>query len=298
MILNWEEHVPWGNYRYVVFRKDTVTMVFDSIAELQSSPNIITHTYTDTGLVNGSPYCYYIKSVGSYGSPGILDTLINLSQQVCAKPVDNVPPCAPQLTVMSDCVAEANRLSWTNPAVACGDSDVAKYYIYFSHDSSTFEIIATVSPADSITFVHSGLSSLSGCYKVTAVDFVGNESTADIFCVDTCREYVLPSVFTPNGDGNNDFFHPCDSTTSEQLQKKNCPPYKNVKDIDIKIFDRWGVLVFETTDKNINWDGRNQKSHGECPDGVYYYTCEVNFFRFHGTETKELHGYVHLLREK
>jgi gliding motility-associated-like protein len=127
---------------------------------------------------------------------------------------------------------------------------------------------------------------------------MGNESAANIFCVDTCREYVLPSVFTPNGDGNNDFFHPCDSTTSEELQKKNCPPYKNVKDIDIKIFDRWGVVVFETTDKNVNWDGKNQKSHGNCPDGVYYYTCMVNFIRIHGIETKELHGYIHLIRDK
>jgi gliding motility-associated-like protein len=298
MILNWEEHVPWGNYRYVVFRKDTTSAIFDSIAEVHSSPNVITHTFTDTGLVNGSPYCYYIKSVGTYGSSGILDTLINLSQQVCAKPIDNVPPCPPQLSVISDCIAEANQLSWTNPAVACGDYDVAKYNIYFSPDSSTFELIATVSPADSTTYTHSGLSFLSGCYKVTAVDSMGNESAANIFCVDTCREYVLPSVFTPNGDGNNDFFHPCDSTTSEELQKKNCPPYKNVKDIDIKIFDRWGVVVFETTDKNVNWDGKNQKSHGNCPDGVYYYTCMVNFIRIHGIETKELHGYIHLIRDK
>jgi gliding motility-associated-like protein len=295
--LSWEEHVPWGNYRYVIYRLNTVTSLFDSIAEIHSGGNILTHTYTDTGLVNGTQYCYKIKSVGTYSTSGILDTLINFSQEICATPIDNVPPCAPQLTVSSFCEDEANRLSWTNPAAACADHDLAMFNIYYSPDSSTYELIATI-PGGSLSFIHSHLSVLAGCYKITAQDSMGNESTASSFCVDTCRQYVLPSVFTPDGDGNNDFFHPCDSTTSELLQKKNCPPYKNVKDIEIKIYDRWGLLVFETTNKDINWDGTNQKSKGNCPDGVYYYTCRVNFLRLHGTEMKKLNGYIHLIRGK
>jgi gliding motility-associated-like protein len=295
IIINWEEHIPWGNYRYVIYRYNGAT--FDSIAQVNSIPNVIAHTYVDSGLTNLTQYCYYIKSVGTYSTPGILDTLINLSEQECAVPYDNVPPCPPDLTVIPDCIEEANSLSWTNPNLTCAD-DVIKYYIYFAADSFNFEVIDTILGATNNTYIHLNLSSLSGCYKVTAVDSVGNESSANILCIDTCRQYVLPSVFTPNGDGVNDFFHPCDSTTSEQLQKKNCPPYKNVKDIDIKIFDRWGLLMFRTSDKDVNWDGKNQKTKGDCPEGVYYYTCKVNFFRLNGTETKELNGYIHLLRGK
>jgi gliding motility-associated-like protein len=295
VILNWEEHVPWGNYRYVIYRFNGVT--FDSIAQVNSVPNISNHTYADTGLNNGTQYCYYIKSVGTYSTPGILDTLINLSQEECTIPFDNIPPCSPALSVSPDCIEEANFLSWTNPNLTCAD-DVIKYYVFHSDDSLNFEVIATLFGDTSTTYAHSNLASLSGCYKVVAEDSAGNQSTALAVCVDTCRQYVLPSVFTPNGDGNNDFFHPCDSTTAEQLQKKNCPAYKNVKDIDIKIYDRWGLLMFQTTDRDINWDGKNQKTKGDCPESVYYYTCKVNFFRLNGTETMELHGFIHLLRGK
>jgi gliding motility-associated-like protein len=297
VILNWEEHVPWSNYRYVIYRLNSSTLIYDSIAQVSSVPNFTTHAYSDSGLVNGTQYCYYVKSVGTYSTPGILDTLINLSQKACSIPIDNVPPCPPQLTVTSFCRDGENLLSWTNPNLTCAD-DVVKYYVYYSPDSTSFERIDSVLNADSTSFAHEHLLTLAGCYKVTAIDSANNESTAMTVCVDTCRQYVLPSVFTPNGDGFNDLFHPCDSTTSEQLQKKNCPPYKNVQDIDIKIYDRWGLLVFETTDKNVNWDGKNQKSKGDCPEGVYYYTCIVNFKRVVGKESVKLKGYVHLLRGK
>jgi gliding motility-associated-like protein len=106
----------------------------------------------------------------------------------------------------------------------------------------------------------------------------------------------LPSVFTPNNDGSNDIFHPCDETTTSELQQKNCPPYKNVKSVEMKIYNRWGNLVFETTDKDVNWDGKNKDSKGDCPEGVYYYTCKVFFFRISGDEAVELHGTVQLIR--
>ena len=289
IFLSWEEHVPWTNMRYDIFRQNT-NGGWDSIGfALQQS-------YTDSLLVNGIQYCYYVRSIGSYGTPGIIDPIINLSQEVCAIAVDNVPPCTPAFTVNSDCIDYVNYLSWNNPNNSCAD-DVWYYKIYFSDDGVNYDFIDSLHFASDTTFVHDG-TTLTGCYKVTAVDSNLNESISTPICVDTCRQYVLPSVFTPNGDHNNDFYHPCDSTTSTELQDKNCPPYKNVIDIDMKIFNRWGNLVFETTDKNINWDGKNKFSKGECPDGVYYYTCIVHFSRLNGIENRELNGYIHLIRGK
>ena len=289
IILNWEEHVPWTNTRYDIFKKNGA--VWDSIG------TATVQTYTDSSLINGVQYCYYVRSVGGYGTPGFVDPIINLSQQACATAIDNVPPCEPVFTAGSDCIANVNFLSWNNPNNTCAD-DVWYYKIYFAPNGTDFVPIDSLHFATDTSFIHLNLSSLAGCYRVTAVDSVFNESSSNTICVDTCRQYVLPSVFTPNGDQHNDFFHPCDSTTAEELQDKNCPPYKNVLDIDLKIFNRWGNLVFETTDKNINWDGKNKFSKGECPDGVYYYTCTVNFIRLHGTEPRQLHGYIHLIRGK
>ncbi len=293
LILSWEEHVPWTNNRYDIFRLDTSSsLVWDSIATTAGQ------SYIDSGLTNGNSYCYYIRSVGSYSSSGFVNPIINFSQDTCSIPIDNVSPCAPVLHVLTDCIDEQNGLNWNNPDPTCAD-DVKYYKIYFNSAGNTdYTLIATINDPHTTSFVHANLTSLAGCYKVTAVDSVGNESTDALeFCVDTCREYVLPSVFTPNGDGSNDLFHPCDLTTDPDFQKKNCPPYKNVKDIDIKIFNRWGNLEFETSNKDVNWNGTNQSSGKECPDGVYYYICKVNFYRLNGTETKELHGFVHLVRE-
>lgn len=288
MVLTWEEHVPWSNFRYDIFRQNGLT--WDSIG------SSLTQSFKDSLLVNGTQYCYFVRSIGSYGTQGIIDPIINLSQQVCAIAIDNVPPCAPVFSVNSDCVENVNFLSWNNPNNSCAD-DAWYYKIYFADDGVSYDVIDTFHFVTDTTFIHNN-STLSGCYKVTALDSNFNESASTPICVDTCRQYVLPSIFTPNGDHQNDFYHPCDSSTTETLQEKNCPPYKNVRDIDLQIYNRWGNLVFETNDKDINWDGKNKFSKGECPDGVYYYTCIVNFYRLNGIESKKLNGYIHLIRGK
>ena len=64
----------------------------------------------------------------------------------------------------------------------------------------------------------------------------------------------------------------------------------------MKIYNRWGTLVFETNDKDINWDGKSKDAKTDCPEGVYYYTCRVNFYRVSGVESIQLNGYIHLIR--
>ncbi|MCX6290745.1 MAG: gliding motility-associated C-terminal domain-containing protein [Bacteroidetes bacterium] len=294
MNLSWKEYVPWTNTRYDIFRLDTsVSLSWDSIASTTFQ------TYSDTGLTNGNQYCYHVRSVGSYSSQGFVNPILNYSQDTCSVPYDNVAPCSPVVQVTTDCIDQQNGLTWNNPNLTCAD-DVQSYHIYyFSPATNDYELIAVINDPNTTSYIHTNLASLAGCYKVTAIDSTGNESTGAVeFCVDTCREYVLPSVFTPNGDGLNDLFHPCDQTTDAELQMKNCPPYKNVKDVDMKIFNRWGNLVFQTNDKDINWNGKNKDSGKDCPGGVYYYICKVNFYRLNGTETKDLHGYFQLMREK
>ena len=108
--------------------------------------------------------------------------------------------------------------------------------------------------------------------------------------------YNLPNVFTPNGDGMNDLFHPCNLATNAEMQLP-CPAYSNVSNVDIKFFNRWGNLVFETKDRDINWDGKNKFSGQNCPDGVYYYTGTVNFNHFCMTGSKDIHGFLHIMRK-
>ena len=292
LILNWTVQVPWSNYRFDILKQNPVTLLFDSLT------TVTNFTYTDTNLVNGQNYCYYIRSVGTYAFQGFIDPIVNRSQQVCATPIDNISPCSPVLGIETDCSSNTNVLTWNNPNNTCAD-DVLRYYIFYSRSltNPSYELIDTTTSADDTVYYHRNLEVTTGCYRVVAVDSVGNQTLNPLtVCVDTCRQYVLPSVFSPNGDGVNDLFHPCDATTTLELQQKNCPPYKNVKAVNIKIFNRWGNLVYESNDINVNWDGKNKDSKKDCPEGVYFYTAEVHFFRIIGDAVVQLHGTVELLR--
>lgn len=274
--LTWQHNVPWTNFNYDVYR---VTGV-NSYTYIGSSN---TKTFTDTGLVNGISYCYRVKSLGKYSSVLIPDTLYNWSQEVCATPVDLTPPCPPSLTIDNNCELPLNTINWTNPNNSCAD-DVMSYTLYYSPtQQGEYSILATFSSSTDTAFVYTNPVSVAGCYYITATDSAqyGNESIAsNIICTDNCPVYFLPNVFSPNGDGQNDFFIPF--------------PYRFVQKIDLKIYNRWGTVVFETTDPNINWDGRNMANGELLSDGVYYYTCTVYTIRLAGTDPVELHGFVHL----
>jgi gliding motility-associated-like protein len=86
--------------------------------------------------------------------------------------------------------------------------------------------------------------------------------------IETKEQILIPNVFTPNMDNKNDLF------------------YFNFDFLNIKIFNRWGNKMFETTDPNNFWDG---KTNGEkVSDGTYFYVI---------TTEKEIYkGLVQLLR--
>jgi len=249
--------------------------------------------YTDMELTNNEEYCYYVVVVGSYNAEFVPDPLYNYSQQVCAQPYDRTPPCAPSFFIESDCALETNVISWTNPNYSCAD-DVAGYNLYYAPVlGQPLELFASIDVlADTIyIFNESGhMNTIAGCFAVTALDtpnlwpdglLYQNESElSEIICVDNCPIYFLPNIFSPNGDDLNDYFKPFE--------------YRFIKDIDIKIFNRWGGLVFETTNPKIMWDGIAKDSGELVSDGVFYYTITVNTIRLTGIVPESFSGTIQL----
>lgn len=272
--LHMEHFTPWINTQYEVYRQNGA--VFELVATTTQP------SYTDTGLVNGQEYCYYVKSIGAYDDPRITAPLINFSQQTCARPQDLTPPCPPVLALDNDCERPLNTLAWTNPNNSCA-SDTWRYNIWFSDSlGGTPQLVHTITGAEDTVYVHTNGSSVAGCYWVTAIDSTGNESGfSNRVCGDNCPLYTLPNVFTPNGDRVNDQFIPF--------------PYRGVKKIDLQVFNRWGQQVFSTTDPDIKWDGTLNNSGEPVPDGVYFYVCQVYFQRLEGAATEVLKGSVHVL---
>jgi len=288
--LSWEADTPWDNYSHIVFIENTAsTTGWDTLATTNEP------FYSHTGLVNGFEYCYYVTSIGSYGIAGISDSLINHSQEDCGVPLDTIPPCPPTLIVTDECEEAlestpeedfVNNLIWVNPMNLCEETDdVVGYNIYYApFEGADFEIIETYTFSGDTTLEHKPEFGIVGCYAVTAVDTFNNESAfSNIICIDNCPIYNLPNVFTPNGDGANDMYIPF--------------PYRFIDRIEIKIFNRWGQLVFEGTDPNINWDGTNL-SGKDLSEGTYFYTCRVFENRISGILQQPiiLDGYIELLR--
>ncbi len=278
-IINIRKNVPWINTEYVIYRQRINSVEYDSIGIT------FNETYVDSGLMNGQEYCYQVKSNGWRPIEGKIYKSINYSHIACATPIDRTPPCPPQLTVTSFCDSMYNELIWTIPNPYCAE-DVIKYRIYYSPTLSENPhlIDSTLSPSDTV-FLHYPPESLAGCYAVTAVDSFANESEySERVCVDNCVAYELPNVFTPNGDGDNDYWKPT--------------RHSFVEKVDMKVYSRWGILVFQTDDPDINWDGKQNNSNNIVSPGVYYYIADVYENRLTGLEVRNIVGFVYVFTER
>lgn len=271
--LQWTCSVPWLLDSTQVFKKEGST--FSKIASTADTQ------FIDNDVTNGNTYQYYVRTFGHYSISGIVKPISNYSAIIEAIPLDNIAPQATQLTVTTDCDNKQNTLSWTAPA----DDDVEQYRIYYRPDNNS-EFVAVDSTSQTY-FTHSNEGKTIGCYYVTALDECRNESNnSNICCVDydACPLYELPNVFTPNGDGLNDYFKPKHKSES-------------VTNIELSIFNRWGRVVFVTSDTNIMWDGNEQNSQHELENGTYFYTCTVHFESLNGPRTQVLQGSISIYRD-
>jgi gliding motility-associated-like protein len=227
-----------------------------------------------------------VKSIGSYSGGGFIDPIVNYSQNICVSPEDNTAPCAPTLYGSGDCYLIENFIYWTNTNNSCAN-DVIGYKLYYKNSLDVDYVeLYTSGDYEDTSFIHNLTNSIAGCYTVVAVDSFNNYSeSSNEVCIDidSCDTYKLPNVFTPNGDGFNDVFKPF--------------PYSFVEKVDMKIYNRWGSLVYETEDPDINWDGKNLLSGEDSSDGVYFYVCQVFEWRLEGLVARELRGSVTIIRD-
>lgn len=102
----------------------------------------------------------------------------------------------------------------------------------------------------------------------------GRDSTT--ITLEPCCKFDLPSAFTPNGDGRNEYFAPV-YITDLAITK-------------FAIFDRWGQLVYDGFGSGAKWDGRLKGK--DLAQGVYSYIIE---FKCNG-ESFSKKGDVMLIR--
>ena len=102
-----------------------------------------------------------------------------------------------------------------------------------------------------------------------------------------CSSLFIPNTFTPNGDGDNELW--------------GVISLESFLDFTLEIFDRYGSLIWETNNPDVQWDGTHIRNGEPLPIGLYVFriTYRSNYEYIDGVNsapTRELNGEIHLIR--
>lgn len=189
-------------------------------------------------------------------------------------------------SVLVDSESRSNYLSWNEYSYWHGS--VLRYDIYKVENGQKGGLIASV--PESVLFYEHVVDSLQDylrdaqyCYVIEAVEGLNpfglsQISSSNVVCGTQEPAIWIPNAFTPNGDGFNDAFLPIAGYFDRQ------------DGYELQIYNRWGEIIFSTTDYEIAWTGED--GSGMVQEGVYIY--KVRFITGDG-RLHERYGNISLL---
>ena len=122
-----------------------------------------------------------------------------------------------------------------------------------------------------------------GIYYVTVTDSLGC-SASDSILLKVCDALMLlPNAFTPNADGLNDVFR---VVTSQE----------GIISFSMRIYNRWGEIVFESSDIHQGWNGMVNGQYAPVGSYVWNIVYQISTLTSPSTSTHSLHGNVELIR--
>ena len=205
--------------------------------------------FSDTEVVCRQSYEYRIRAENANGSSTSAPLTLTAISEVVSPAPDSVvvQPAGTQL-----------QLTWRLPP---GIND---YYVYRSVNGQDALRYDSVRVEDLNRSAYQDANVAVGetyCYQLAYVDDCGNESArSESACgsIPTRGEVHFPNAFTPNGDGRNDVF----VYTARLIER-----------VELRIYNRWGELLFQTTTLEEGWDGRYRGA--TAPQGTYLYRADV-----------------------
>lgn len=260
---------PTINFQYAnTLQCAPSTAVFINLST-SDTPPIYAWDFGDGGTSAAFSPSHVYYDVGSYSvgltmitTSGCIDTLYMLQQDLV---VVNPSPVA-------GFIVSPDRIDICNAEVRFIDqSSGASEYFYFFDQNSFL--------SQESDFVHT--------YVNTGTDFPLQVVTNEFGCSDSIRSTVfvepfslyIPNSFIPDDDGLNDSFEPI--TDFEILEW------------DFQIYNRWGEMVFQTSEYGREWDGTFAGKR--CQDGLYAYVLSYrSCANPHNSE--KVTGHVSLLK--
>ena len=219
-----------------------------------------THTYIDSGTFTVKLITTSTNACGSTIDSSIQLSYINVEEPVDVKAKFTGQPiigCNPLTVTFSDSSINAASYYWS---FGDGFTDTARnpQHTFYFPSSSKYVVTLVVS--------HPGQK----------CDNLPDTMRLDIQ-VDSCNLFI-PNVFSPNGDGKNDYF---------DIIANGYTGYHLV------IFDRWGLKMFESFENTNLWNGLINNTGGKAPDGTYYY---IFFGIDYSGDQYSTHGFLTLIR--
>jgi len=225
-----------------------------------------TLTMTNQATNNGASYNWSFGDGASstlpapqhqYPASGAYTVLLTLvSADGCVNTghvVDSVVVYAPSIAAF----ISPDRESELTPSIAFTNESVnAENYAWDFGDHST---------SNGVNPVHT--YARKGVYEITLYTRSAKgcpDSTKKVIEIFPEFSYYIPNAFTPNADGENDVFN---------------GKGEEVADFNMLIFDRWGQMIYTTTDKDRGWDGRANGGSEIAQIDVYVYKITLHDFQ-------------------
>lgn len=218
-----------------------------------------------TSFPEEGDFAVMLSALNSEGCPvsGSLDISIGICNTDDCENVPDVilqfdePVCLDSTTIFSfEADEELSNIQWIS---SDGQSGTATDFEFVGLNTGNVELDFTALRND-------------GCFVLTSIDF-----TVENCAFNDCS-LLFPQAFSPNNDGNNDLFGAINSCDLESF--------------DMKVYNRWGNLVFQSADVFTRWDGLNEGSLSSL--GVYLFT--VRYQLTGSEELIEKYGDVTLIR--
>ena len=151
--------------------------------------------------------------------------------------------------------------------IICNDKPIQPYVVQLAPSPANLQVSWQANPG-----IVSGWNSKdlqinrSGLYQFTLRDTDGCELKDSVKIEDKCDAILIaPTVFTPNGDGQNDVFEP-----SYNWNEPNVAfPKSRTQVISLEIYNRWGELLHATKGPVFSWDG--SFNGAKVPQETYAY---------------------------
>lgn len=208
-----------------------------------------------------------------YTTPGTYDiTLIVQNAGGCADTL--IVPGAVTISAQptAGLAAVPETVSELYPEVVFNDlaSGGTNCVLYFGDGDST-----TNCNFGSVSHNYPVAGTYTAMYVVTNADGCNDTAYITIVVEEQSTVYV-PNAFTPNGMGNNEMFFAYGT---------------NVQSFEMYVFDRWGMLIFQSRDINIGWDGTLKNN--PCQEDVYVYRI---LWKDSQNKNHRMTGHVSLIR--